>query len=79
MSQWIGLALALAAPFGFWFGYMAGYADGERDTRKRRPANPHDTCRCGHSRVWHEHHHDRTYCANSQCGCRRFEIGNRNA
>ena len=59
LAAWFAFSFTVGPILGRWLA--------------RRQPGPHDTCLCGHGRVWHEHYATRTYCA--ACGCARFEIG----
>lgn len=69
------LGIVLLAVGGWWLVLEAIYYVGAR--RANRPPAPAQPviCRCGHGRAWHQHHHDRTYCA--ACDCGRYKAARR--
>jgi hypothetical protein len=35
--------------------------------------DPSVTTVCGHEKMWHEHHHARTYCSRPGCKCHAYK------
>lgn len=66
----VDLGLVLVAVGGWWLIIEALRAGACRNRTRRRQALA-GVCRCGHGGPWHQHHHDRTYCA--ACACTRFQ------
>lgn len=62
----LGVALTVFAGIGIFY-LIRGLLIASRPRTEPKQG----ICRCLHSFAWHQHHHDRTYCA--ACKCTRFD------